>query len=142
MTYIDALPKELKNELQYFRNNIYRLILNRIYELQYVVGNNPDELTNIYLKLFLTPYIIPHVKYVPVYQKLNDSGSYIYYHQIPNTQLITRRIFLEFANSNTSRFGNSTPIKVVNNMLSNYGHAERLMDYHNRLVLVVPLDDY
>src|SRR5581483_11703736 len=133
MSYIDALPKELRNLLDYYKNNIYRVILNRIYRIYAISGNDRSELERIYLNHYLTPYILPNTLYDRVFEENNRRSPDHYYYQIPNTQMISPSIFLIFY----TKFRSTITIQEANRIFYEYNHPERLVDYNEHIVLAL-----
>src|SRR5581483_2064502 len=130
-TYIDALPKELRIELEYYRNNIYRIILNSIYRCYSISGDDRAELERIYLNHYMVPPILVNISYYSVFEEVQnlDHSKVYYYYQIPSTELITPSTFLNFY----KRFRSTITIQEANRLFDVYKHPERLMEYNERI---------
>lgn len=132
MTYIDSLPKELRNELEFYKNFAYRMILNILSNRTHIYVHENDLSDGIesrYMKDQLEIYNKTPMKVVAKTEELDVDSTFrpqwthIYYYEIPMTQLCTLDIFLKYLNG---QYCSSSLIDEINEMLENFKCYERI----------------
>jgi|SRR5581483_7603410 len=97
-TYIEALPKDLRDLLDYYFNYPYWTILNKICENVGVYSYNGEHGQQLLQHQTLTYFELNiHINYI--HKKVEKYNSYRCYYAVPETQLITLEKLLEFLNN-------------------------------------------
>ena len=96
--YIDALPKELRTELQYYINYRYWTVFNQLLKLNNIQSFTKDELPT-QLKQRCSHYFSElNVKYVEVLEG-NWLSLFEIYYQIPETEVVTVDTLVKYINT-------------------------------------------
>src|SRR5581483_8254772 len=106
MSYLDILPKELRNELELYTNYIFWLWLNRLNKHNYISKYGFEKEDRKDLKKYISPLYeqlgIPYKLIYKITQYDDKNLLTEFYYDIPNTHLITFNDLLYFLNNNTS----------------------------------------
>ena len=100
MNYIDSLPKELRNLLDYYKNYPYWNAFNELLKNHYCQSTTTDNLSSLLKEKFSGPLDALNIKYSENFERLqgNINKWYEAYYQVPETQIITVDILVKYIN--------------------------------------------
>ena len=98
-TYIDALPKELRHELEFYNNYTFWYLANKFLRKFYIAYHFNHDIDNVLLTLEESLMQLMSKKLnMKNRSMLNDAGYYVLYLQIANSELISPSVLLEICN--------------------------------------------
>ena len=135
-TYIDALPKELRNELEFYKNSVYRIISNILANKTAVLCNPERPLNGLestVLSNRLQMYAELRLNVVKQIEELEPNSTHrpfnthkCYYH-FPSTQLCTLDKLLKYLDR---RYHSSEDIAETNLVLTNLKFNEQIVKHY------------
>lgn len=136
MTYIDALPKELRSELEFYKNFVYRIILNTLAN-RAAIFCNPDRplnalesaviegLSQMYDELRLD--VVKQIEELDSNNQYRPYYAHRCYYYIPSNQLCTNYNLLEYLNRGYH------PAKLIieaNSILTNFKTNKQIVRHY------------
>ena len=137
MSYIDVLPKELRNELQCYRNDMLTQFINEQFAAHALFFGASDENEALIMLNKFKNEIIPSKIIAQVFaRKWSDSHHFKGYFKILSNQLMTFDTLIQIYNNMyktvfTHEFQITDYIRSLNNKLKIEGWSERLLLYPN-----------
>lgn len=129
--YIDILPKELRDELQYFINYPYWKCLNELLWYMYIQTTNVTEGSTILgqrYSYFLTKSDVKHITVIK-----GQGLTYDIHYQIPNTELVTvytlAKCITLLYQHRFDELSHILQIGTLNETLTNFGCKEQIVYY-------------
>jgi len=150
-TYFDTLPKELRLELQGYRNNMLTQFINEQFQNHGIHFGADDEVEGTTIMNHYKNVIIPQELTSQVFiRKVSDAHHFKGCIEISSSQVMTFNILIQIYNNiyNNGIYPESDMIyfiKSINNRLKNDGWSERLLlypnDYKSQHVIVINKND-
>lgn len=137
MYYPDTLPKELRDELQYYVNYPYWKCLNELLWNMYVQNASSTEGSTILGRRYTYFLTNSNIKHITVIKEGGHICMYDVYYQVLNTELVTTDVLAKCINllyeNRFNELSHIFRIGTMNKMLTNFGCKEQIVYYAREL---------